>query len=337
MSFASSRILFPSPGRARFEQAPAPVISVPEDVLIETEFSIISAGTELACRAGIEGWAPLPFVPGYGSIGRIVELGSAVKNLSVGQRVFTFGKHSRHALTSVLTVPVPDGLDPAEAVFARMAAVAITSLRVSDAELGDTVAVIGLGLVGNFAAQLFALAGCEVIGIDPSPARREQARACGIPHTLASGSDLAARVAALTGGRMCNTVVDATGLSGVVIDTAPTLCAKQGEIVLLGSPRAAHTADITPFLGQLHFCRPTATVKGALEWRYPVKEDGEGFTKHSFERNVRQILHLLAQGKLKVGPLLTHRASPADCQAIYEGLTHQKDIYTGVVFDWSKA
>ncbi|HSI08988.1 MAG TPA: hypothetical protein VK985_10420, partial [Rariglobus sp.] len=66
------------------------------------------------------------------------------------------------------------------------------------------------------------------------------------------------------------------------------------------------------------------------------RDDGEGFAKHSIERNVRQLLHLLAQGKLKVAPLLTHRASPADCHAVYEGLTHQKDIYTGVVFDWSK-
>lgn len=328
--------MFTCPGQAELQSFATPAISQPSDVLIETEFSIVSAGTELACRAGIESWAPLPFCPGYGSVGKVVAKGSAAKDVEIGQRILTFGKHARHAFVENIAVPVPEGLDPAEAVFARMASVAITSLRASDAELGDYVAVIGLGLVGNLAAQLFALSGCEVIGIDLSARRREQAKACGIPHTLAPGPDLAARVAAITGGRLCNTVVEATGLAAVATDTAPLLVGKQGEIVLLGSPRAPHHTNVTPFLNQLHLCRPTAAVKGALEWRYPVRDDGEGFCKHSIERNVRLLLRLLAQGKLKVAPLLTHRASPADCHAVYEGLANQKDVYTGVVFDWSR-
>jgi threonine dehydrogenase-like Zn-dependent dehydrogenase len=336
MNKTSVRVMFPEAGRAELQSFPMPEIVKPTDIIIETEYSIVSAGTELACRAGIEGWAPLPFCPGYGSVGRVIAHGDAVKDIAVGQRVLTFGKHAKHALADAIVVPVPGGLDPAEAVFARMASIAITGVRVSAAELGDTVAVIGLGLVGNLAAQLFALSGCEVIGIDPSPARGAQAKACGITHVLAAGPDVQTQVAALTAGRMCGTVVEATGVSAVALETAPALCGKQGEIVLLGSPRAPHTADVTPFLSQLHLCRPTATVKGALEWRYPLRDDGEGFAKHSIERNVRQLLQLLAQGKLKATPLLTHRASPADCHTVYEGLAHQKDIYTGVVFDWSQ-
>jgi 2-desacetyl-2-hydroxyethyl bacteriochlorophyllide A dehydrogenase len=331
------RILFPSPGQAILEEFAPPAPTGPSDVLIETEFSIVSAGTELACRQGLESWAPLPFCPGYGSVGRVIELGpQAPAGLAVGRRVLTFGKHASHALAETLVVPVPDGLDPAEAAFARMASVAITALRVSDAEPGDFVAVIGLGLVGNLAAQLFALAGCEVIGIDLSAARRGQAEACGIRHVLAPGAELRDQVAAITGGGFCETVVDATGLSGVVVSQAHLLAATQGEIILLGSPRAPHTADVTPFLNQLHLCRPVAQVKGALEWRYPVNIDPNHLHKHSIERNVRQLLSLLARKKLKIAPLLTHRAPPADCQQIYEGLAHRKDDYTGVVFDWSK-
>lgn len=314
------------------------------DVLIETEFSIASAGTELACLSGLESWAPLPFVPGYGSVGRVVRVGPQAASAGVagaagikeGQRVLTFGKHSGLAKAETLIVPVPATLDPASASFARIASVAITSLRTSTAELGDFVAVIGLGLVGNLAAQLFALSGCEVIGIDLSAKRREQATACGIPHALAPGADLQTRIAAITGGCMCNVVVDATGLSAVITDTTPLLCAKQGEVILLGSPRSAHSTNVTPFLSQLHLCRPTAAVKGALEWKYPIRDDKEGFCKHSMERNVAQILRLLDRGQLKVKPLLTHRAVPADCQTIYDGLAHQKDVFTGVVFDWTK-
>lgn len=313
-----------------------PVLGSPTDILIETEYSIVSAGTELACRAGIESWAPLPFCPGYGSVGKVIAKGADVKNVQIGQRILTFGKHAKHALVENVAVPVPEGLDPAEATIARMGSVAITSLRASDAELGDFVAVIGLGLVGNLAAQLFSLSGCEVIGIDLSAARRDQAKACGIAHTLAPGSDLAAKISAITGGRMCNTVVEATGLAAVAVDTAPLLVGKQGEIVLLGSPRAPYQTNVTPFLNQLHLCRPTVAVKGALEWRYPVRDDGEGFCKHSIERNVGQLLRLLAHGKLKAAPLITHLSSPADCHAVYEGLANKKDVYTGVVFDWSK-
>ncbi len=187
MKNQSVRVIFPSPGLTALEEFPMPVISRPTDVLIENEYSIVSAGTELACRAGLESWAPLPFSPGYGSVGRVVAFGDEVKNLSVGQRVLSFGRHAKHILGEFVVVPVPDGLDPVKVTFARMAAVSMAASRASDAELGDFVAVIGLGLVGNLSAQLFGLAGCEVIGIDPSARRREQALACGVPHVIAPG------------------------------------------------------------------------------------------------------------------------------------------------------
>lgn len=328
--------MFPAPGRAELQSFPMPEIVRPTDIIIETEYSIVSAGTELACRAGIEGWAPLPHCPGYGSIGRVIAHGSEAKNVSIGQRVLTFGKHAKHAYIDHMAVPVPEGLDPVKAAFARMAAVSIAASRVSEAELGDFVAVIGLGLVGNLSAQLFGLAGCEVIGIDPSPRRREQAKACGIPHVLSPGPDLKAQVAAITGGRMCAAVIEATGLSAVALETAPQLAGVQSEIVLLGSPRAPHTADVTPLLSGVHLALGAASVKGALEWRFPVLIHPQGLYKHSIENNVQQLLRLLSQNKIITAPLLTHLASPADCHTVYEGLATQKEIYTGAVFDWSK-
>lgn len=336
MKTQSVRVIFPSPGLAALEEFPMPVISRPTDVLIESEYSIVSAGTELACRAGLESWAPLPFSPGYGSVGRVVAFGDEVKNLSVGQRVLTFGRHAKHVLGEFVVVPVPDGLDPVKVSFARMAAVSMAASRASDAELGDFVAVIGLGLVGNLSAQLFGLAGCDVIGIDPSARRREQALACGIPHVIAPGPEMKAQVAAITEGRMCAAVIEATGLSSVAIESAPQLAARFGEIVLLGSPRAPHVTDVTPFLSGLHLCNAETTVKGALEWRYPLLADPAGFCKHSIENNVRQLLRMMSHGKLNTAPLLTHLVSPADCHSVYEGLANQKDLYTGVVFDWSK-
>lgn len=331
---SSPSLVFSSPGVVELKDRRIPHPGA-TGILIETECSIVSPGTELACLAGVEAWAPLPIVPGYGSIGRVLETGPAVEGIAPGQRVFTYGQHARHSLTDRLVIPLGEDVDPAKAVFARMAGISITALRVSGVELGDAVAVFGLGIVGNLAAQLFKLAGCEVIGIDLSPKRRELASACGIAHTFEPGPELATRVAALTDGRMCECVVDATGIPAVA-ERAGELAGKNGELILLGSPRGEYRTDLVPFLNRIHLWdKGCVTVKGALEWRYPIQDPRDGFTRHSIERNIRQILRLIEQGRLVVEPLLTHQVSPQECRAVYEGLRTQKDTYIGVVFDWS--
>ena len=217
-----------------------------------------------------------------------------------------------------------------------MAAVSITALRVADIALGDTVAVFGLGPVGNLAAQLFRLSGCNVVGIDLSEKRRELARQCGITHLFESGKIAKEAVLDLTGGKLCRSVVEATGVPAVA-EEAITLAGKQGEFILLGSPRGEHRTDLTPFLNRSHIWdNGCVTIKGAHEWRFPVKEDAQGHGRHSIERNIHCILNLIAENKLQVAPLLTHLASPIEAEKMYEGLRKEKDKYLGVVFDWSR-
>ena len=86
----------------------------------------------------------------------------------------------------------------------------------------------------------------------------------------------------------------------------------------------------------MHLALGAAAVKGALEWRFPVLTHPQGLYKHSIENNIGQLLRLLSQDKIITAPLLTHLASPADCHTVYEGLATQKEVYTGVVFDWAK-
>ena len=324
------QIVATQPGLVELQTAPARNWHADNAEIIETEYSVVSAGTELAIVRGVENWAPLPWVLGYGSVGRVV------RGASEGQRVFTYGEHARYSPAKNLTLPVPEGMDPVQATFARMAGVSITALRLADATLGDAVAVFGLGLVGNLAAQLFALAGCEVIGIDLSAKRREQAAACGVAHVLSPGDDLREQVRALTGGRLCRTVVEATGVPAVAA-VAGALAGAGGEMILLGSPRGSFETDLVPFLNRTHLWQEgCVTIKGAHEWRFPTREDTRSFGHCSIENNVRVILRLIADGKLKTAPLLSHLASPADCVAVYDGLRSQPDTYLGVVFDWSK-
>jgi threonine dehydrogenase-like Zn-dependent dehydrogenase len=331
------RIVFPESGRAQLQDDQLDESSLGAgQVLVEQEYTVVSAGTELAIQSGLEKWAPLPFTPGYGSVGRVLAAGPGMERLSVGDRVFAHGPHCSHAIVGGLVLPVPEDLDPKLAVVGRMAQVAFTALRVSEVELGDWVAVQGLGQVGNMAAQLFGLQGCEVIGVDVAASRLETARQCGIGRVVnAAECDPVAAVAELTGGRLCQAVVEATGVTDLAL-TAARMAGLKSEVILLGSPRRHASFDALELLQRVHLWdQGVVTLKGAHEWRFPVCQDPGGFVKHSLERNVRLYFDLARRGKLAVEPLISHVADPAECDAIYAGLRSGDPTYVGVVFDWS--
>jgi threonine dehydrogenase-like Zn-dependent dehydrogenase len=302
------------------------------EIIIRNAVSVVSAGTELAILSGGESWAPLPYTPGYGSVGTIVE-DRRPGGKDIGKMVFTYGTHSEYAATSVVTVEVPRGLAPSKAVFARMGAVSMTALRVSDVELGDKVAVFGAGVVGNMAAQLCALSGAYVIVIDKSRSRLEVARRCGADAVIVSSSDVVKEVRELTGGAGCTTVIEATG-SPAVVPLAARCAANQGEVILLGSPRGVLNADVTGLLNLVHLSPGVVTLKGAHEWRYPVTPSNSGYPKHSIRRNLEIVLGLIASGKLKVEELTSHRVKPDAAPEMYRGLRESADDFLGVVFEW---
>ncbi|MFT3831463.1 MAG: zinc-binding dehydrogenase [Opitutaceae bacterium] len=309
----------------------------PDQVLLDTEASVVSPGTELAILRGTESWAPLPYVPGYGSVGRVRAVGAAVANVKIGDRVFTHGRHVAQDFSSNMIVPVPPEVSAAEAACARLAQVAFTAVRIAQAQLGDWVVVQGLGAVGNLAAQLFTLAGCEVVATDVSPGRCALARACGIRHVLPAGPDFREKLRALTGGAMARTVVDATGVPAVAA-AAIAFAGPLGELILLGSPRGTCETDITPFLNGSHLWgNGCVTVKGAHEWRLPVTKDFAGRQPHSMEGNLEVILRLMAQRRLQLAPLLAHTVAPAAAPAIYAALQQRRDDVLTAVIDWTRA
>jgi len=332
----AKRVLFVEPNVVRLEGFEFDPTPADNGVVIRTSATIVSAGTELACLAGTEDWASLPFTPGYGAVGQVIAIGKDVRAFKVGDLVFTHSNHASHAKGEVVTVKVPDGLDPVHAVFARMASVAITALRVGSAELGDKVAVIGLGSVGNLASQLLTLSGCDVMGIDLVHRRLEVARECGIGTTLNpnEGNPIEA-VKGWTDGKGCEVVVEASGNPKATL-LATELASRRGEVILLGSPRRQLQGNVTDLLRRIHLWEyGCITLKGAHEWRLPIHEDPGGFTKHSIERNTRIILRLISEGKLKVSPLLTHKLPPERCAEAYRGLLENPDKYIGVVFNWN--
>ncbi|MBC7327345.1 zinc-binding alcohol dehydrogenase [bacterium] len=342
----AKQIVFPAPNQVKLEEVEFDDVPKNGEIIIKGIASIISAGTELACFSGRAKWAQFPFRPGYGMIGQVIGLGKDVEGLKEGDLVLTHSNHASYSKAQVIAVKVPEGLDPFKAVFARMADVSITALRVSNAELGDRVAVIGLGLVGNLAAQLFALAGCDVIGIDRVKRRLEIAKACGIDKVVnADEINPVEAVKELTDGEGCEVVVDATGIPEVSA-TAWQYCAPYGEVILLGSYfNRSYQMDVRELLEKIHLSEyGCITYKGAHEWRYPVKDTRKDFfilgwpkferQKHSVERNAKINLSMIAKGKLIVEPLLTHRLKPEECETAYLGLRDNPEEFLGVVFDW---
>ena len=334
----AQHLVFTAPYKVELqESAFDPKALAADEVAIQTQYSLISPGTELACLSGKEWWAQPPFVPGYAGYGKVIATGDQVTDYKAGDKIFAYTQHSTHVKASALMGHVPAGLDGKKACYARMAAVSITALQVSNANLGDYVAVFGLGLVGNLCAQLFALSGCEVIGIDLSESRRALAKRCGIPYVIdPAQGDLRAQVEAITGPERCATVVEATGVPAVALQTSQ-LAGKLGEVILLGTPRGELQTDITPFLQNIHLWGSgCVTFKGGHEWRTPVKRSKDGSPKHSIERNIDILLRLIDQGKLHVDEMITQVMSPRDAAAAYEGLRTCPEEYVDVVFDWSQ-
>ena len=224
-----------------------------------------------------------------------------------------------------LCVPVPEGLPPERAVFARLASVSMTTMRTTIAHGGDRVAVIGLGLIGNLAAQVFQACGMQVNALDLSPARRAIAERCGIRSVFGPESlpDLA---------RQHRLVVEATG-SAEVLASATGLARNGGEIVMIGAPWGgeANSVPSSRILRDLFF--RFLTLRSGSEWelpRQPVPQMAD-----SILANVETGLGWLRDGRLRVEPLITHRLPPAEIQHAYQSLLTRKDEYLGVILRWT--
>jgi len=311
----------------------------PGDLLIDTEATFISAGTELANYTGKEPkvfvpgqWCTYPWRSGYGNVGVVRAVGPGVTRAAVGDRVFTYANHGSTVVFNQqrLVVGVPDDMDPVLAAAARMAGVAMTGIIVSEIRDAPWVAVFGLGMVGNLAAQMFHLRGCRVIGVDPVAARRELAARCGIDVTVGGTPEEAqAAIMEHTGGKGAGIAVDAVGHSAVVMQAAKAT-ATFGQLVLLGSPRVPVEGNLTMLLSDIHL--RMITMRGALEWCVPMYPDiGERTSQYSKQQT---IFAWLRSGRLRLAELISHRLPPEEIKQAYKGLLRQPETYTGVALAW---
>ncbi|MDA0836844.1 MAG: zinc-binding alcohol dehydrogenase [Planctomycetota bacterium] len=335
----TQQILFTDRNKAELVERELELPLEPHQALVRAEHSVVSAGTEgagftgLVCEMpGFNNPNPYPMSTGYGHLGEVLEIGEKVTMCKPGDRVLSFSNHASVVKADAVrcALPVPKDAPGERIVYSRMAGVSISAVRSSTVQPGDTVLVIGLGLVGNFAAQLFQMVGAEVLASEISPLRIERARQCGIKNIInPNETDLKEAVLDWTGGKGVHIAVEAIGISELVSE-ATLLTRRYGEVILLGSPRAKAVFDATPML--LHIHLQAIRMIGSLEWRWPSHEVDR--CKHNIVENYRQLVHWIAEERLIVDPLRTHVAPPSDCQAIYTGLTSKKEEYLSGVFVW---
>jgi 2-desacetyl-2-hydroxyethyl bacteriochlorophyllide A dehydrogenase len=336
-----SRAVMPRPYEITIEsfEVPAPG---PGQLLMETQASAISPGTELAVYTGIHQWLSdptrtwpkFPFTPGYSSVGRVAALGDGVEGFAVGDRLVWPGRHETHALISVTNPEaaiwrIDRGVPDPVAALALITRFPLTALVRAEQLLGQSVAVMGLGTIGQITLRLFSAAGAyPLIGIDPLEGRRAVAmRTSGVAAIDPTDGDLRQSLRAVNGGELPDIVVEATG-NPQAVKSAMNVVVDGGKVIMVGSPRGI--AGDVDFYWDLHG-RSLALI-GAHGSAIGV----EPREKFPFirDRALRLIVHMLESGKLKIDDLITHHVHTSELKSIYDGLLNQRDEFLAATLHW---
>jgi len=333
----------------------------PGSLLVRNAFSLISSGTErsrvvsaqksllqrarerpdlvrsVAQRAVKEGLASTRrevkrrlsegTALGYSSAGAVAEVGVAVAGFAPGDRVACAGVgHANHAeLVSVptnLCVKVPDGVPLESASLSAVAAIALHSIRLGDVRIGERVAVIGCGLVGQIVCRLLRSAGAEVFALDVDERRLEDARRSGADHLFVSEAGAEHRVLAATdqAGVDCSIIAAATSSSQPLL-LAANIARDRGNLILVGDVPVDVPREPL-YRKELRFRISRSYGPGRYDadyeergFDYPI-----GYVRWTEKRNMECVLDLQARGVLELGDLVEEVFPVDEAPAAYERL-----------------
>ncbi|MGH2353905.1 MAG: zinc-dependent alcohol dehydrogenase [Chloroflexota bacterium] len=314
----------------------------PGEMLLQAEHTLISAGTETAAirglTAGSREHAGRPRPIGYSFVGVVREVGPEVATWKVGQRIAGQAPHASWAVVAAdrAFVRVPEDLPPEQATFVSLLAIALNGVRLAHIQIGEPVAVVGQGLVGQLAAQFARINGARpVVALDVLDSRLEIARANGATHTInvrdaGSEEELAGAVRAATGGDGPRVVVEATGVPGPVV-TALKIAGHGARVVLLGSTRGLVQAW-DPYT-DVH--KKAITIVGAHSpsSHPPVATFWNPFT---VTKNMAIALDLVRDGSLHLDRLVSHRFSGDQAPEAFAHLISTPAEHLGVLLDWRR-
>jgi len=360
-------------GEISVDELPAPKLR-PGSVLVRNVFSLISAGTERTSvetaqasmlqkarsrpdlvrqvldnfnregllstykkvRERLDNFKEL----GYSCAGVVVE--SAVDDFKVGDRVACAGVgYASHAeIVSVprnLVVKVPDEVGFDEAAFTTVCAIAMQGVRQADVRVGEQVAVIGLGLIGLITVQLLKASGCRVIGMDIAPRNFDLALTLGCDRCAISNHDAALEVQSFTRGYGADAVViTAATTSNEPVELAIQCARKRGTVVAVGG--VGMNIPRSPFYEkEINFRMSCSYGPGRYDPDY--EEGGQdyplGFVRWTENRNMEAALDMMAQRKLNVVALITHRVQVEESLRAYDIITGKvQESYLGILIQY---
>ncbi|MGY6214057.1 bi-domain-containing oxidoreductase [Methylolobus aquaticus] len=333
-----------SDGRTEVAEVPCPAVR-PGQLLIGTSRTLVSAGTERMLvdfgkanlidkarqqpdkvrqvleKVKTDGLAPTleavrnkldqPLPMGYCNVGTVLEVGPDASGFVIGERVASNGKHAEVvSIPTNLCAKVPEGVSDDEAAFTVIGAIALQGIRLVAPTLGETVVVTGLGLIGLITVQLLRAHGCRVLGLDFDRDKLDLAARSGAEVVdLSAGQDPLAAAERFSRGRGVDAVIlTAATKSSEPVHQAAQMCRKRGRIVLVGvTGLELSRADF--YEKELSFQVSCSYGPGRYDPAY--EEQGQdypvGFVRWTEQRNFEAVLDMLADGRLDVKPLISHR------------------------------
>jgi threonine dehydrogenase-like Zn-dependent dehydrogenase len=336
-------------GRGEFMVVEEPVPALrPGQIRLRVRASLVSPGTELGGvprrRAHPEPDAPpQPF--GYANAGDVVAIGEGVTRFRVGDRVACMGGgYALHATEAVvpqnLAIPLPDALSYAQGSFAHLAATALHAVRRAAPEIGEHFLVVGLGLVGQLALQFARLAGTHVMAWDRLPLRLEIARQGGCDRPVnVTEEDPVAAAAAFSRGHGIDASILAFGGDGTEAFRQVVRAHKvapdthqMGRIVIVGGCTIQH--QFAAALGNLDVRSAARTGPGYHDdpWEHGADYPSV-FVPWNTQRNLEECLRFMEEGRIDVGPLITHQVPLGDAPAACDKLVTAPGEALGVVIE----
>ena len=319
------------------------------EILCKAEKSLLSIGTELHCLNGVFDpgtnwfdWVKYPFRPGYSMVGRVIAVAKDVPDIKEGDRVATYGFHQQYYTAQLQNVQkrydipegigpyvVPDRISSEDGTWRSLACTCQNAVRRAQFEFGETVGIVGLGILGQLVTQYLAAAGArKIIAIDPMQSRLELARKGGATHTLQIDvANAVEPVRQITDGWMMDVVFDVTGHPATLAPCIQ-LARKLGRVVLLGDTPIPTQQCLGP--GVVFNSVAILGIHG-----YMVPERTTPFTPWTVERMSGVFFDYLMGGRMNVADLVTHRYSPLQAPEVYLGLLKDRSTDVGVIFDWT--
>ena len=361
-------------GEMQLKDAPAPNVKA-GSVLVRTSASLVSVGTEkqliefaqknlvnkalsrpdlvrrVLAKAQAEGimeaWRQAmgrlntPILPGYSSSGVILDVGDGVEGFAAGDRVACSGSgyagHTQVALVPAnLCVKMPTGVGFDAGAFVALGGIALEAVRMADVSLGSTVAVIGLGLLGQLAVQLLDTAGCRVVGMDLDTGKVEMALSHGAEAAASDYASFASAIDAITSGQGADAaIILAATPSNEPLEQAAEVCRERGRVVASGL--VGLEIPRKPFYDkELDFVVSRAWGPGLYDpdytdrnAKYPL-----AYARWTAKRNMDAFLTQVAKQRVQVDHLISHRYPFENALDAYEMLLEGDQPYLGVLLTY---